>query len=79
LARTLVAIGLLCMAFAIHRQTYSAHIYVATILEAAFGICLSAAVGVVARRTVAFCVGAVIAVIPGAWYTWWLYHLPPTF
>jgi hypothetical protein len=41
--------------------------YVAAVWEAAFGVCLALAVGVMSRRTWSSLVAAIIAVLPALW------------
>ena len=93
LARSLITVALLCVAFALCRQSLSAFpcpvfrsavvvqaiynptiletdLYAAAVLDAAFGVCLALAVGVMARRTLPFLAASVIAVLPTLWLMW---------
>jgi len=94
LARSLIAVALLCAGFACHRQALppgyrfpwrpapAQVIYNSTIWEpvyaapweAAFGVCLALAAGVMAKRTVPFVAGAIMAVLPLLWFIRGLYY-----
>jgi hypothetical protein len=78
LARSLISVALLFVASIPHRKALSVLpsvaawpvaisercFYAAALWEAAFSVCLALAVGVMAKRTVSFLIGAVIAVLP---------------